>query len=300
MIEIIDIQTSLGSIKEKNADIEDLVGWAASEIQKKTGISQRFISNDNETTETLALDSFSKVSKKNNIKELDLIISVTNTPNYSFPTLGHYVHEHYELNSPRIIGLNSGCSGFVDALLLLYNIFQSTQINNGVIITSDTYSKFIDDTARSTRTLFSDGASSTYIEKNPNGMFLSDFTSSSLKNSFKSIAMTLEEQSIEMNGPKVLHFGLTKVIPELNSILSGNENISIFAHQAGKIMFDAIESKLIGNHIVFKNFNHYGNLVSTSIPNLIKCNFLNFKESDDLVLTGFGVGLTHTAMRLKR
>ena len=70
MIEIIDIQTSLGSIKEKNADIEDLVGWAASEIQKKTGIRQRFISDDNETTESLALDSFSKVLKKNNIKEL--------------------------------------------------------------------------------------------------------------------------------------------------------------------------------------------------------------------------------------
>ena len=300
MIEIIDIQTSLGSIKENNSDIEELVGWASTEIEKKTGIKQRFISNDNETTESLALDSFNKICKKNNIRDLDLIISVTNTPNFSFPTLGHYVYEHSELNSPRIIGLNSGCSGFVDALLLLYNIFESTQIKNGVIITSDTYSKFINDSARSTRTLFSDGASSANKKKSSNGMFLSDYTSSSLKNSFNSLAMTLKCQSIEMNGPKVLHFGLTKVIPELNSILGDSRNINIFAHQAGKIMFDAIESKLVGNHTIFKNFHAYGNLVSTSIPNLIKCNFSDFKNSCDLVLTGFGVGLTHTALRLKR
>ena len=60
--------------------------------------------------------------------------------------------------------MNSGCSGFVDALEIIYSLFKSGKFSNALLINSDTYSKFLNNN-RSTRTLFSDGATATFIEK---------------------------------------------------------------------------------------------------------------------------------------
>ena len=84
MLKFLKISTALGSIIESNLDIENKVGWSSEEILNKTGINQRFISDKAESTEELALNSYKKIEKDENVKDIDLIISVSNTPSIFF------------------------------------------------------------------------------------------------------------------------------------------------------------------------------------------------------------------------
>ena len=103
-----------------------------------------------------------------------------------------------------------------------------------------------------------------------------------------------------MNGAEVLSFATKYAIPEINKIVIKNKKIILFAHQAGKIVFDTIKSRIPNNVYAPTNFQKYGNLVSTSIPNLIRENFNLLKKNKQIVLSGFGVGLSSSHIYLKK
>ena len=93
-----------------------------------------------------------------------------------------------------------------------------------------------------------------------------------------------------MNGPAVISFAKSVVLPEIIK-LSKNINC-IFSHQAGKIVMNQIKKK-INKKIYFPlNFSNHGNLVSTSIPLLIKQHMKKFKKEKKILICGFGVGLS--------
>ena len=169
MLKFLKISTALGSIIESNLDIENKVGWSSEEILNKTGINQRFISDKAESTEELDLNSYKKIEKDENVKDIDLIISVSNTPSILFPSVGHYVYQSSEIADAKIIGLNAGCTGYLDCLSIVIDMFENNRSEKALILTADTYSKHIPISERSTRTLFSDGASATLIKKSKNG-----------------------------------------------------------------------------------------------------------------------------------
>ena len=140
MINIDSIHHSLGSAFETNADIEDLVGWPSDVIFEKTGINNRYISLQDETSEYLALKSVKKIPT-DVLSKCDLIISVSNTQSNDFPTIAHFVHSELELdNRVKCIGINAGCTGFVDAIEIVYALFSSNYYNQALIINSDTSS----------------------------------------------------------------------------------------------------------------------------------------------------------------
>lgn len=300
MLRIDAIYKSFGSILEPNSDIESLVGWSSEEIFKKTGIKKRFISNEKETSESLALQAMQKVSK-DLISNCDLIISVSNTQANDFPTIAHYVHSELELSKDvKCIGINAGCTGFVDAIEIVYSLFNSGFYNQAAVINSDTYSKFLS-SDRSTRTLFSDGCSVTMISRDLNGFKVKDKISSSAPGTYEHlIKKDIDgERLIKMHGPKVLQFAMTTVEKDLLKIINKDKSYNLFPHQAGKIILDILERKLPKNIKIFKNYENYGNLVSASIPNLIRENFKEI-NSESIILSGFGVGLSHNALVLEK
>ena len=299
MIKFKEIQTSLGSISESNNDLAHLVGWTSSEITKKTGIKKRFISTESETSESLAIQAARKINQ-NDLKSIDLIISVTNTQNLGFPSIAHVVHSELGLDkSVKCLGINAGCTGFVDAVELVYAFFQSDFASKAMIINSDTYSKFLNN-ERSTRTLFSDGASASIIEKDPSGFYIEKKINSSIVNTYQYLKKDIvnDEARIYMNGPQVLKFAMGTVLKDLIQIIP-NEKCFLFPHQAGKLVLDLIEKKAPKNVTLFKNYQDYGNLVSASIPNLIRSNF-KYIQNDFIILSGFGVGLAHNCLLLRR
>lgn len=301
MLKIDEIVSSLGSIQECNEDIEPLVGWDAKDILKKTGIEQRYIASNDETAESLALEAIKKI-RPNKIKDCDLLLSVSNTQHNDFPTIAHYVYCELGINTKiKCLGLNAGCTGFVDAIELVYSFFNSGFSKKAIIINADTYSKYVHDTDRSIRTIFSDGALVTMISKDINGYRIIDKVHSSSQSSYKHLIKKEFDgkRLIKMNGPKVLQFSMSNVARDILELVKSDEEYILFPHQAGKLVVDVLERKLPKNIKIFKNYSKYGNLVSASIPNLIKENFSQLKNNK-IIISGFGVGLSHNAILLDR
>ena len=103
-----------------------------------------------------------------------------------------------------------------------------------------------------------------------------------------------------MNGPKVLQFALSKVSPEINKIIDKTNNCNIFPHQAGKIVLDALSKGIPKGCKLYTNYDEVGNLVSSSVPKLIYDNFKTFNTSRLVLLSGFGVGLSHSSVLLEK
>ena len=300
MILFKEIKISLGSNLELNSQIEERLGWKPGQILEKTGIKQRFISSKDETSETLAIKAFSNLDQ-NLMHDVDTIISVTNTPSHLFPTISNFVLTNSAIeNNVHCLGINAGCTGYVDGLRIVYSLFKSDQSKKAVIITTDTYSKYIADDDRSIRSLFSDGATATLLEKNNEGFKLKNSIFSSKKNTEGALIRNLKDGIIRMNGPKVLQFALNKVRPEIKELLRETKNCNIFPHQAGKIVLDALKNNIPSDSNMFTNYNEVGNLVSSSIPKLIYDNFEIFNLSDTNLLSGFGVGLSHSSVLLTK
>ena len=300
MITIDQISCYLGSKIESNEDIESLVGWSSADVFKKTGIKTRYISNEDETAEFLALKAARQIDKEK-IADCDLIVSISNTQSNDFPTIAHFVHSELGLDQRvKCIGINAGCTGFVDAIEIAYSLFESGFYSKAAIINADTYSKFLNN-ERSTRTLFSDGALVTIVSKDSSGFQIKNKISSSVAGTYENlIKREFEgERLIKMNGPKVLQFAMGIVQRDLLELIDEEQDYILFPHQAGKLVLDTLERKLPKNIKMFENYVDYGNLVSASIPNLIRENIdeLNHKR---IIISGFGVGLSHNALVLEK
>ena len=305
MLDFKDIQIVLGKKIEKNILIEKKLGFIKNEIKEKTGIKKRYIASKKQSSETLAINAAIKIKKKNSLSKLTHIISVTNTPKIIFPSVAHYVCSALKLNQQiHCIGINSGCSGYVDAIALSHDILKANKNSEILITTSDTYSKFIGKLDRSIKPLFSDGGSATLLKYSKFGWKIEKKFSDTILNTqenltFKKNDIT-KEMVIKMNGPEVLSFAIQYVIPKIQELIKNEKNCALFCHQAGKIVMNKIEKKINPKIKNPMNYTDYGNLVSTSIPNILMKNIKNIKKYKKIVLSGFGVGLTHTHLKLKK
>ena len=188
----------------------------------------------------------------------------------------------------------------MDAIELIYSLFNSGFSEKAMIINADTYSKYVHDTDRSIRTIFSDGALVTMVSKDINGYKITYKVHSSSQSSYEHLIKKEFDgkRLIKMNGPKVLQFSMSNVAKDILELVKPDEEYILFPHQAGKLVLDVLERKLPKNVKIFKNYPEYGNLVSASIPNLIKENFNQLKNSK-IIISGFGVGLSHNAILLE-
>lgn len=295
MIEISKIHFVLGNKIQHNVQIEKELELKKNSIKKLTGINKRFITSQNQNSETLALDVCKKL-KVNDISKITHIISVTNTPSVRFPGVSNYVSSSLNIKNVFCINLNSGCTGFVDAMILAYDIISNDIKSKILIITTDTYSKFINKKNRSIRPLFSDGASASIIEYKKNGLKLLARKNLNISNTQNDLIF--EKNEIYMNGPAVVSMAINHVIPQIKKYSKDID--SLYLHQAGKIVINLLKSKLDKKIFIPTNYEKYGNLVSTSIPAVITENFKKFKKNENIIICGFGVGLSVSILKLGR
>ena len=295
MINISNIHFKLGKKKENNFSIEKKYKIKKKTIFKLTGIKNRFLSSKNETTEKLALDVLKKLSKKDFLN-VSHIIGVSNTPSIKFPGIANFVSSALNLENVHCINLNSGCTGYVDALILASDIINNDKKSKVLIITSDTYTKYIHQKNRNMRPLFSDGSSASIVKFDKKGFKITQRKTKNISSTQQDLIFKGNE--IEMNGPAVVAFAIKYVIPEIKKITKNVDNI--FIHQAGKLVVNLLKSNLSNKFVIPENYAKYGNLVSTSIPVLLKENYLKLKKSKKIIICGFGVGLSMTLIRLEK
>ena len=294
-----------------NEDLEYL-GWSAKKIFAKTGIKQRHITVEDETALDLAYNACNELFSKYNINknEVDYILYCTQSPDYNLPNNVSILHKRLNLpNNIPSLEYNHGCSGYIYGLSLAKALTNSNLATKVLLITTDTYTKYIDNQDRANKTIFGDGATATLLSKEEVDKF-GEFIFGTDGNGSCSLCvnnsglskekLTLEgfENKLFMNGSEIFNFTIETIPNSIKAVLEKNnlkfEEIDYFLfHQANDFMLEHLREKLeIAEEKFPKFIENSGNTVSSTIPFLI--NNLNekqvLKKGDKLLLIGFGVG----------
>ena len=276
-------------------------------IKEKTGINNRFISENDETVIDIAIKSSNKIFKKFSKTKIDLIILVTQTSPYRIPTTACILQEKLGLRKNIIaFDINLGCSGFLYALRMTTSLIESKQIQNGLIICADTYTKYISKTNTSCRPIFSDASASILISKSTKNK-IGPFELGADGAGADALELPMGSNEIIMHGAKVLTFAMDIVPKNVNSLLKKikikkNRINKFIFHQASKYILDNINRILgIEKKQIFENYNKVGNTISASIPIALKdaSNKKKLIRNNLIIIAGYGVGLSWGSALIK-
>ena len=327
MIFIREIEYYLPKNKiDNNALKKNNANWDIDEISIKTGVQNRYIAGEDETSLDLAIVACNKLLSRAKIDKdkIDGLIFCTQSPDYIMPPNSSILHGILGLKENVFAyDFNLACSGYVYGLAMINGLIESNILSNVLFINADTYSKFISDGDRSTKVLFGDAASVSLIQKSKGSKGVFAFKYSTSGENYNKFIIpaggmrvpkspdtkilrtdrygnSKSNEKIHMNGMGIFAFVNTKVPKQINALLSENnleiKNINLFIfHQASKLAIDALSKILkLDSSKVFTNIELIGNTVSASIPIAIKDAQDEglIKENDIILCSGFGVGLS--------
>jgi len=327
---IYDIEYFVPSNRLSNDDLSAInPDWNLNRIYDKTGISNRYLSNKDQTATDLAVEAGRLLLEKNSdLKDtVDYLILCTQSSDYYLPSSACLIQERLGLKQTiGAIDVNQGCSGFVYSLGLAKGLIETNQAKNILVITADTYSKYINDKDKSVKTLFGDAAACTLIKaidesddefvSNPvygtNGKGaqhlivpdggarnpISDKSYYEDKDDSNNIR---SQANLFMNGREIFIFTSSTVPVVFNEILEKekmtlNDIDVVIFHQANKFILDSLQKKLkIPEEKMHRSYQEFGNTVSSTIPIGLKKEIVknkNKRGSRTALLLGFGVGLS--------
>jgi len=266
-------------------------------IFNKTGIMNTRVSNTNQDVIDLAYKACLK--QKNKLNNIDTILFVTQTPRYLLPSCSCILQEKLKLKKKiYTLDLNMGCSGFIYGLSVADAAIKSGIGNNVLLVCADTYSKYIDE-KNTNRYIFSDSASATIIKRcDKKKIYDFSFYTDGSKHQSIIINKVDDNEKFSMVGSEVFAFTLEQVPLNINKYLKKykkklNFYKKIFFHQASGIILENLKRKLNSNN-VYIDIRDIGNTTSSSIPisiaNAKKKG--EIKNNDNLLLCGFGIGLS--------
>ena len=150
----------------KNSDFEGIVDTSDEWIVQRTGIRQRHIASEGETTADLAEKAARAAMKDAGITadDLDLIILATSTPDHTFPATSVEVQHRLGMKHGAAFDTQAVCSGFVFALTTADQYIRAGQARRILVIGAETFSRILDWTDRTTCVLFGDGAGAVVVE----------------------------------------------------------------------------------------------------------------------------------------
>jgi 3-oxoacyl-[acyl-carrier-protein] synthase III len=303
--------------------------WSAEKVESKTGIQNRYIAGQDECASDLAFNAAQKLFSRRIIakENIDFLLFCTQSPDYFLPTTACILQSRLGLpKSCGALDYNLGCSGFVYGLGLAKGLIESGQARNVLLITAETYSKFLHPQDRGVRTLFGDAATATFVSSMEHdqpllGPFVYGTDGTGAQNLIVPTGgmrkpSVLNPELIEdkdgnkrtinnlyMNGPEIFNFTLKAVPQSVHQLLdiSGKrlEEIDFFVfHQANKYMLEYLRKKIgIPNEKFCMSIADCGNTVSSTIPIALDALWRNgrLQPGNLLMLVGFGVGYSWAA-----
>jgi 3-oxoacyl-[acyl-carrier-protein] synthase-3 len=308
-----------------NHDLAAIVETSDEWIQARTGIKERRIAGENESTATLGLKAAQKALEVAEILpiELDLIIVATSTPENIFPSTASLIQDWLGAVRAGAFDLSAACSGFVYAVNMAAQAIRSGSIQSALVIGAETMSRVMDWQDRGTCILFGDGAGAVVLKASDvEGGVLSTVLRSDGSGwdllgipTVGSMDVHIPEAApnghkmhkMHMNGGEVFKFA-TRVITEsvTQALDMANLDMSdvalIVPHQANaRILQSAARSLKVEADIFMSNVDRYGNTSAASIP-IALCEAIQegrIKQDDHIVFVGFGGGLTWASMVVK-
>jgi 3-oxoacyl-[acyl-carrier-protein] synthase-3 len=299
--------------------------WPADKILEKTGIRERHIAAPGETAADLAFMAARKLIDREPglAQEVDFLILCTQAPDFILPTTACLLQERLGLRRDiGAIDLNLGCSGFVYGLSIAAGLIAAGAANHVLLLTADTYSKYIHDRDKSVRTLFGDAAAATLISRDASGhigpfVFGTDGsgagdlvveaggfrTPRSAETAIEqedSAGNVRSRDQLYMHGANVMNFSLREVPRTYSKLLeqtglSSDDVDHVVLHQANKFMLDALQRKLkLPAEKLPRRYEDVGNTVSSTIPFVLADLWKSgqMAPGTQIILIGFGVGLS--------
>ncbi len=303
--------------------------WTIEKIEGKTGIAQRHIAAPDECSSDLGVAAAKKVFESGACqpKDVDFLLLCTQSPDYFLPTTACLMQDRLGIPTDAgALDFNLGCSGYIYGLGLAKGLIETGQAQRLLLITAETYSKFLNPGDKSVRTIFGDAAAATLIEGQEQdasghaaliGPFVYGTDGQGGENLIVPIGglrrartprdaepVTDESgnvrtpENLYMNGPEIFNFTL-RIVPKLVQDLldrSRNtiDNIDLFVfHQANQYMLDHLRKRMkVPTEKFFIYMRDCGNTVSSTIPIALKhaARVGRLKAGDRVMLVGFGVG----------
>ena len=297
-----------------NEDLAQVMDTSDEWISSRTGIKERRISKT-ESTGNLATEVARKLLDKSGMsaEELDVIILATMTPDSMMPSTAARVQAKIGAHKAFAYDLTAACSGFIFALSTAEKFISSGVYRKGLVIGSETMSKALDWSDRSTAVLFGDGAGGVLLEASDQEHFLAEsLNSDGLRSACLTFGQTgltspfsIQEKPdafLRMDGRAVFDFAIRDVAKSIkNTIeecpLSAEELDYLLLHQANIRILDKMARKIgVDRDKLPANMTKYGNTSAASIPILLsECveeGLIRLDGSQKILLSGFGGGLT--------
>ena len=305
-----------------NEDIEkEFPEWKAEKVASKIGISKRHIVAENETAADMAVAAATKLINEYKIEksDIDFILLCTQSPDYFLPASACLIQDRLGLRTDiGALDFNQGCSGFIYGLSLAKGLIHAHLANNVLLITSETYSKYIHVSDKSNRSIFGDAAAATLVStdgfaelmnfslgtdgKGARNLIIETGASRALRSGS---IVTLDENGnpvspdyLYMNGAEILNFTLDTVPLLVKDLLYKNNllqnDIDLFVlHQANRFIMEFLRKKLkIEPEKFYYYIENVGNTVSSTIPIALKEALMDgsVTKGKKVLLAGFGVG----------
>ena len=158
-----------------NADLEKLVDTSDEWIASRTGIRQRHVASEGETTADLAERAARAAMEAAGVTaaELDLIVLGTTTPNLIFPSTACLVQHRLGANGCAAFDVNAACSGFLYALSIADQFVRAGTARTVLVIGAETLTRMLDWSDRNTCVLFGDGAGAVVLKADAEAGILS-------------------------------------------------------------------------------------------------------------------------------
>ncbi|NDJ79054.1 MAG: ketoacyl-ACP synthase III [Chloroflexi bacterium] len=297
-----------------NTDLEAIVDTNDDWITARTGIKERRIAEQRETTTSLATRAAQKALGVANLlpSDIDLIIVATATPEHIFPSTASLVQDLLGARDAGAFDLSAACSGFVYGVDMASAKIRLGEIDAALVIGAETLSRVVDWSDRGTCILFGDGAGAVVLQGSdaPGGVLSSILRSDgsgwdmltlptvSSRDTYLQDGQH-EMHRIYMDGKGVYRFA-TRVIGDSLRTALEKANMTpedlalVIPHQANqRIMDHAAKALKIPADRVYSNVERYGNTSAASIPIALAeaADKNRLKPGDVLGLVGFGGGL---------
>ena len=310
--------------------LKDFPEWSVDKVTAKVGVTSRHLAADNETAGDLAEKAARRLFEEYGISpsEIDFLLLCTQSPDYFLPSTACLLQ--HRLGIPVTSGAfdyNLGCSGCIYGLAVAKGLVSAGIARNVLLLTAETYSKYLHPSDKSNRSIFGDGAAACLISTDgfaEIGDFVCGTDGSGAENLIvktgaskqrKPTGIFKEDEEghtwyddyLYMNGGAIFNFTLETVPVLVRQLLdksgSQKEEIDYFIfHQANKFMLNTIRKVcVLPKEKFYVSLENTGNTVSSTVLIGLKDCLLNgtIKAGMQVVVAGFGVGLSWGGTILK-
>jgi 3-oxoacyl-[acyl-carrier-protein] synthase III len=292
-----------------NDEIARMVETSDEWIAQRTGIRERRIAADADSSASLGAEAARRAVASAGIdaRELDLIVTATASPDYYFPATASLIGERIGAGEVAGYDLSAACTGFIYALAQAYSQIAAGLAETVLVVGTEVFSRLLDWSDRSTCILFGDGAGAVVLRRDDDRHGLRGFElgadgSGALLLSVAAAGHAAEHDEGrfgQMNGPEVYKFATRVVVDSslrsLEAAGLGVEDIDVFVpHQANRRIIDHAARRLgLDEAKVFSNVDRYGNTSAGSIPICLDEGWRQgrIRPGDIVLMVGFGGGL---------